>query len=171
MPNGPRPTGPDYDDDFYAWTQYQAEVLRTLPTADNRFDREHLAEEIEDLGNSYRDAVRSQVRRILLHFLKLAHSPARDPRSDWMDSIDDARAEMEDKLTASLRRDIEATLPRLYASTRKRVARDLEKYSERDAARVLPAECPYTIDQIIAEDWYPDPAAGPLGDTGSGDAT
>jgi hypothetical protein len=96
MPDGPRPTGPDYDDDFYAWTQYQAEVLRTLPTADNRFDREHLAEEIEDLGRSYRDSVRSHVRRILLHFLKLARSPARDQRSDWMDSIDDARAEIED---------------------------------------------------------------------------
>ena len=87
-----RAKGPDYEDDFYAWTQYQAEVLRTLPTADNRFDREHLAEEIEDLGKSERDAVRSQVRRILVHFLKLAYSPARDPRFDWMDSIVDARS-------------------------------------------------------------------------------
>lgn len=48
------PDGPRYDDDFYAWTQYQAEVLRTLRTRDNRFDREHVAEEMEDLGNSYR---------------------------------------------------------------------------------------------------------------------
>ncbi|HEY1261848.1 MAG TPA: DUF29 family protein [Stellaceae bacterium] len=46
------PDGPRYDDDFYAWTRYQAEVLRTLRTRDNRFDREHLAEEIEDLGKS-----------------------------------------------------------------------------------------------------------------------
>ena len=62
MPDGPRPKGPDYEDDFYAWTQHQAEVLRTMRTPDNRFDREHLAEEIEDLGKSERDAVRSQVR-------------------------------------------------------------------------------------------------------------
>ena len=48
MPDGPRPAGPDYDEDFYAWTQYQAEVLRSLRTDDHRFDREHLAEEIED---------------------------------------------------------------------------------------------------------------------------
>ena len=164
MPDGPRQKGPDYEDDFYAWTQYQAEVLRTLPTPDNRFDREHLAEEIEDLGRSYRDAVRSQLRRILLHFLKLSPSPARNPRSDWMNSIDDARAEIADKLTATLRRDIEETLPRLYAVTRKQVVRDLEKYSERDAARALPTECPYTIDQIIAEDWYPEPADGANGD-------
>jgi hypothetical protein len=156
MPDGPRPTGPDYEDDFYAWTQYQAEVLRTLPTADNRFDREHLAEEIEDLGNSVRDAVRSQVRRILIHFLKLAHSPALDPRSDWIDSIIEARGEIEDKLTPTLRHDIEAELTRIYRIARKRASVQLQRYGEHDAARSLPAECPYTIDQILAEDWYPE---------------
>jgi hypothetical protein len=36
-----------YDDDFYAWTQYQAAVVREMPVADNRFDREHVAEEID----------------------------------------------------------------------------------------------------------------------------
>ena len=150
------PDGPRYEDDFYAWTQYQAEVLRTLCTRDNRFDRDHLVEEIEDLGNSYRDAVRSQVRRILLHFPKLAYSPARDPRSGWMDSIDDARAEIEDKLTATIRRDIETALPRLYTATRRRVVRELGDFGERDAARLLPSQCPYTVDQILAEDWYPE---------------
>ena len=40
------PDGPNYEDDFYAWTQYQAEVLRSMPAPDNRFDREHVAEEI-----------------------------------------------------------------------------------------------------------------------------
>ena len=56
------PDGPRYDDDFYAWTQHQATVLRSMPVADNRFDREHVADEIEDLGRSERDAVRSQIR-------------------------------------------------------------------------------------------------------------
>src|SRR6266568_4474865 len=92
MPDRPRPNGPRYDDDFYAWTQYQAEVLRSMPASDSRFDRENVAEEIEDLGKDYRDAVRSQARRILEHFLKLAYSPAGDPRYGWMGSIVDARA-------------------------------------------------------------------------------
>jgi hypothetical protein len=149
------PDGPRYDDDFYAWTQYQAEVLRTLRTRDNRFDREHLAEEVEDLGNSYRDAVRSQVRRILVHFLKLAHSPARDPRFDWMSSIIDARAQIDDKLSASLRRDVEARLTNLYEAARKQASVDLLKYHERGAAAALPPGCPYTVEQILADGWYP----------------
>src|SRR6266702_811353 len=70
------PDGPRYEDDFYAWTQYQAEVLRSLHVSDNRFDREHVVEEIEDLGKSERDAVRSQIRRIIEHLLKLEYSPA-----------------------------------------------------------------------------------------------
>src|SRR3954470_524584 len=58
--NTAMPDGPRYEDDFYAWTQYQAQVLRTLGTRDDRFDRDNLVEEIESLGRSERDAVRSQ---------------------------------------------------------------------------------------------------------------
>jgi hypothetical protein len=35
MPDGPRSKAPAYDDDFYAWTQFQADVLRSLDTTDN----------------------------------------------------------------------------------------------------------------------------------------
>jgi hypothetical protein len=155
------PDGPRYDDDFYAWTQYQAEVLRSLKTRDNRFDREHVAEEMEDLGRSYRDAVRSQVRRILEHFLKLTYSPARDPRFEWMGSIIEARAELDDRLSSTLRRDIEEMLVKLYEQARKRVTVDLQKYGEEKAAVSLPPHCPYTIDQVLEDDWYPEPPQEP----------
>ena len=100
------PDGPRYEDDFLAWAQHQAAVLRSLPVADNRFDHEHVTEEIEDLGRSERDAVRSHVRRIIEHLLKLAYSPAEPPRPDWMDTIDDARPMLSDKITATLRHEI-----------------------------------------------------------------
>jgi hypothetical protein len=85
-----------------------------MPVADKRFDRERVAEEIEDLGKSERDAVRSQIRRIIEHLLKLAYSPAEQPRFNWMHSISDARAALEDKLSPTLRRDVEATLEKPY---------------------------------------------------------
>src|SRR3974390_2695035 len=101
------PDGPRYEDDFYAWTQHQAEDLRAMPVSDNRFDREHVAEEIEDLGKSERGAVHIQIRRIIEHLLKLSYSPAEEPRYDWMETIDNAREILTDKLTATLRRDVE----------------------------------------------------------------
>ena len=149
------PDGPRYDDDFFAWTQHQAEVLRTMPVSDNRFDREHVAEEIEDLGKRERDAVRRQIRRIVEHFLKLAYSPAQAPRFDWMHSISDARAELEDKLSPTLRRDIEATLERLYAQSRRNATLSLRNFGEQDAAQAFPDKCPYSLEEICQQDWYP----------------
>ncbi len=153
------PDGPRHDEDFYAWTQYQAKVLREMRTADNRFDRDNVAEEIEDLGKSYRDAARSQVRRILEHLLKLEYSPASDPRIGWMESIAEARDALNDQLTGSLRADVEAGLGELYRRARRRAELGLSRYGEGKAADALPPSCPYTLDDILRDDWYPEPAA------------
>ena len=80
-----------------------------------------------------------------------------------MGSIIDARAEIENKLSPSLRRDAEERLARLYVLARKQAALDLLKYHEDEAAQSLPTECPYTLDQILAEDWYPEPVASTKG--------
>ena len=157
MPDGPRRNGPRYDEDFYAWTQYQGEVLRTLRTRDNRFDRENVAEEIEAVGRNERDAVRSQVRRILEHFLKLASSPATAPRYGWIDSILDARAVLADKISPTLHRDIEAALPNLYRDARRKTEISLRGHGEPEAAGRLPTTCPFTFEQVLADDWYPPP--------------
>ena len=157
MPNGPR-----YDDDFYAWTQHQAQVLREMPASDNRFDREHVAEELEDLGKSERDAVRSQIRRIIEHLLKLAHSPAAPPRFAWMETIVEARQSLSDKMSPTLRRDAETSLGKLYADARKRAEASLRAYGEPGAAEALPQLCPYRLDDICRDDWYPErPGAQP----------
>jgi len=154
------PDGPHYDDDFYAWTQHQAMVLRSMTIADNRFDREHVAEEIEDLGRSQRDAVRSQIRRIIEHLLKLSYSPAEPPRFDWIETVLDARQTLSDKISPSLRRDAEQNLDRLYRDSRKRAAAGLRRHGEPDAAESLPPACPYSLDDICREDWYPDRPGG-----------
>ena len=38
---------------------------------------------------------------------------------------------------------------------------DLRDYGEEAAAISLPTECPYTLEQILAEDWYPEPIEEP----------
>ena len=71
-----------YEEDFFAWTRDQATALRRLSKErwNGPLDLEHLAEEIEDVGSERRDAIRSQLRRIIEHCLKLEHSRAPDPR-------------------------------------------------------------------------------------------
>ena len=151
------PDGPRYDDDFYAWTQYQAEVLRTLRTTDNRLDRENLAEEVEDLGKSERNAVESHITRVLEHFLKLAHSPADRPRYGWMRSIVEARQELRRHLTPTLRNAAEQEFPEFYKDALESAALALREFGEHAAADALPVACPYSLEQVLTRDWYPDP--------------
>jgi hypothetical protein len=70
-----------YEEDFYAWTRNQAAALRRLAASrpNLALDFPHLIEEVADLGISQRDAVRSQLRRIIEHCLKLEYPAARDP--------------------------------------------------------------------------------------------
>jgi hypothetical protein len=152
----PMPDGPRYDDDFYAWTKYQAKVLRDMPADDNRLDRGNLVEEIESLGKEQRDAVRSQVRRIVEHLLKLAYSPATQPRHGWRKSIIEARAQLGDKLSPSLRRGLHGRLPILYDEARETADEALREFDEDAAAARLPPVCPFTLAQIIERGWYPE---------------
>jgi DNA-binding PucR family transcriptional regulator len=146
-----------YEEDFYAWTRDQAQALRRM--AEQRWngplDLAHLAEEVEDLGMQARNAVRSQLERVIEHLLKLEHSPAAEPRSGWMNSVDDARARIEDAITPTIRRDAQAMLPRLFGRARRRVARDLVVQGERGAAAALPATCTYAFDDLLADEWWP----------------
>ena len=146
-----------YETDYYAWTREQAAALREL--AERRapvpLDLANLAEEVEDLGRTQRDAVRSQVRRIMEHFLKLEFSTAAYPRLDWKESIVEARSELADKISASLRRDAEDELPNLFRRAQRKAALRVRKFGEAQAADDLPASCPYSLDAILRDDWYP----------------
>lgn len=151
-----------YDEDFYAWTQDQAralaELAATRPNAPVDFP--NLIEEVEDLGRSARNAVRSQMRRLLEHLLKLAYSPATEPRRGWLATVDQARLELRDHLTPTLRQDAEAELPRLYLDARLLTIRRLANFDEDEAAARLPTTCPFPVDRPLDPDWYPPPPAG-----------
>ena len=67
------------------------------------------------------------------------------------------RSERRDDLTASPRRQLELGLAELYRHARDNAADDLRSYGESVAAEALPAECPYSLDQI-AGDWLPEGA-------------
>ena len=147
-----------YEEDFFASTKDQVTALRRLSELrpNEELDLEHLIEEVEDLGASRRKAVRSQIRRILEHLLKLEHSPSSNPSVGWREAIIDARAELRDDLTPTLRRDAQAALDELYDQARRDAAQRLRLHGEDEAAASLPTACPYTLDQILDEDWPPE---------------
>ena len=146
------PTKDLYEQDFYAWSRRQAELLRLQRFAD--LDLAHLIEEVEDLGESVYRSVRSRVRTIIEHLLKLEHSLASEPKRGWRETIRTQRADLDEDLTAALRPRIEAGLPRFYAKARRDADAALRDYGEPAAADALPPTCPYTLDRIVS-DWLP----------------
>jgi hypothetical protein len=146
-----------YDDDFYAWTQEQAELLRRGGAGANRLDVELIAEEIEDLGKSELHACQSLCEHIIEHLLKLEYSGLAEPVEHWRDEIVEWRVQLGRKLTRSI-------VAKMNLDERYRYALRLLRRLERDAPGMMqrvPAECPYSLDQIVGsggEDWFP--AAG-----------
>lgn len=152
-----------YERDFYAWTQSQAKALRRLAQTrpNESLDLAHLIEEVQGLGKSERDAVRSHVRTIIEHLLKLEHSMAREPRAGWIISITHARIALQDKLTPSLRRDLAANLNRLYAQARQQASVALRVHGEAEAADALPGQRAYALEHVLSDDWFPERDAAP----------
>jgi hypothetical protein len=140
-----------YEEDFSAWAERQARLLQ-----ERRFDEldlDHLIEEVADLRKAERSAVLSRARRIMAHFLKLEHSPAPWPRRGWKETVRTQRADFEEILSPTLRRELLAELAAVYGRARQNAARDLVE--DKVAERELPTGCPYTLDQILDPDWLP----------------
>ena len=145
-----------YDTDFFVWASHTAELIR-----ERRFDEidlENLAEEVEDLGNSVRKGVRSQMMRILMHLVKLRIQPERAGKS-WRTSVVEGQEEIAFDLEASpsLRRDLQENLQKIY---RRAVRAALRETGLTKRARELdiPEECPYTLDALLdgeLEDLFP----------------
>ncbi|AWK86636.1 DUF29 domain-containing protein [Azospirillum thermophilum] len=144
-----------YDDDFYAWTQEQARLLREAASerSNSPIDHENLAEEIEGMGRSDARALNSALMRVIEHLLKLDHSPAAAPRAGWRSSVINHRIEALEQLetSPSLRNRIE--LERAYRNALRLAADGLAR--DGIAPHALPAECPYTLGQLLDHDWWP----------------
>jgi hypothetical protein len=139
-----------YEADFVQWSDRTAQILREQRFTD--LDLEHLIEEIEDLGNRHRDALESQLTRLLMHLLKWQFQPERRS-SSWIGSIKEARKQIK-------------RLCRKYPSLKNYLAQCLSDcYDDavEDAideigcpANLFPTECPYVIADILDLEFLPD---------------
>jgi hypothetical protein len=81
----------DYEQDFYAWTQRQAQLLAQKRFAE--LDYDNLREEIEDLGKNEKREIESRLIVLCSYLLKWIYQP--DHRSSsWRGSIALARREI-----------------------------------------------------------------------------
>lgn len=141
-----------YETDFYAWTQRQAALLREEEFTE--VDWNNLIEEIEALGRSDIRELTNRLEVLLMHLLKWRYQAGkRVTGRSWRATIAEQRRRLRRLLKES-------------PSLRSRLAEFVdETYPDAIRAaiietglneRTFPAQCPWTTEEIMAEDFWPE---------------
>jgi hypothetical protein len=139
-----------YDQDFYSWTQEQAELLKHGRFSE--LDVENLIEEIEAMGRSEKRELESRLTVLLLHLLKWKYQEVRRGRS-WELSIIEQRLKFEETLEENpgLKPKLDEILKKAYKFAIIQASR--ETIISRN---VFPEKCPWSLDEITNNEFYPD---------------
>ena len=139
-----------YEQDFYAWANEQAALLRAGKFTD--IDLENIAEEIESMGRSQKSELVNRLVVLLMHLLKWRCQPSFRGNS-WRLTIEEQRQQLDDRIAdnPSLKPQADIALQRAYRRAQLQAARDTG--FSRDA---FPAESPFTFDQLIDDEFWPE---------------
>ncbi len=143
------PTKPKllYDTDYVRWVETTLQQLR-----DRRYDCvdwDNLLDEIEDMSRRERQSLKTNLVVILLHLLKWQFQPERRSGS-WAGSIAEHRRRVLDSLeeSPSLKPYLETVLARCYYNARKQAHLETGL-----PLAVFPSACPYTVENILDENF------------------
>jgi hypothetical protein len=138
-----------HEQDFYAWTQQQAALLK-----ENRLkeiDLENLIEEIESMGASEKRELYSRFKVLLLHLLKWEFQPEEQSHS-WRSSIIEQTSQLEFLLeqSPSLKCLCEDALAYVYPKARRDAAEEAGL-----SPNSFPSACSYKIQEVLAYNFFP----------------
>ncbi|MBD2678116.1 MULTISPECIES: DUF29 domain-containing protein [Nostoc] len=153
MPN------PLYDRDLQLWIE---QTIQQLQNHDfEALDIEHLIEELVDLGKAEKNALKSNLTILLAHLLKLRvqYDVPDTMKGSWYTSILEHRQRVLNNLadTPSLKSFLVEAVEKAYPDARKLAIKEakLAKFGVRiPKESEYPTVCPFSIDQIIDEDFY-----------------
>ena len=139
-----------YEQDFYLWANENAQKLRENQLFE--IDAANIAEELESMGKSQQHALVSRLAILLMHLLKWQYQPQRRCRS-WELTLIEQRQEILELLeeSPSLKHDIDAKITKAYKKALIKAERETGiKYTS------FPQVCPYVLEQILDESFYPE---------------
>jgi Domain of unknown function DUF29 len=138
-----------YEEDGYSWALEQAELLRA-----RRFDLldvENVAEEIEDLGKSFANELRSRYGTLVMHLLKWQFQPERRSNS-WAGTIRRERREIGRHLR--LNPGLKSSREELFADAYDTARDDATVETNLPPGR-FPETCPYVLEQTMDPAFWP----------------
>ena len=135
-----------YDQDFYAWTQCQMELLQARRW--DELDIANLIEELDSLGKQQRQELRNRLGVLLGHLLKWHYQPEGRSKS-WRATIREQRREIQRHLkeNPSLKPYLAEAIEIGYENGLDLL--DRETLLDRDQ---LPQVCPFSLAEIFGSD-------------------
>nr|WP_295390752.1 DUF29 domain-containing protein [uncultured Thiodictyon sp.] len=152
-----------YEQDVNAWAEGQVFLLKQGLT--QALDVEHLIAELEDMGKSNLRELESRFIILIAHLLKWQFqldtltTRWRDfEAKSWRNTIIEQRAQLLFllKKVPSLKASLQLAMIDAYTDARCLAIRETNFPAE-----TFPADCPYSVEQILDEDFYPRSLAMP----------
>ncbi|MFW6316554.1 MAG: DUF29 domain-containing protein [Cyanobacteriota bacterium] len=137
-----------YERDDYLWVKKTIQMLKEKKF--NELDLENLIEELEDLGREKKNKVESLLRQIIIHLLLLEYwsQEYQYNAAHWRAEITEFRFQINGILTKTLQSYLASKIELIYQNS--------VKYTQRKTnLNIFPEKCPYTLEQLLDEDWFP----------------
>lgn len=138
-----------YEQDFNLWLESTVNCLRDRKLS--QMDYEHLIEELESMGRSDKNALKSNLRILLMHLLKYQYQPEKRSNS-WRYTITEHRQRIRDSLedSPSLKPFLREIFAKCYQDSRKLAADETGL-----SIHQFPQQCPFELDDILNLDYLP----------------
>jgi hypothetical protein len=138
-----------YEADILQWSERQAALLRRVAAGEpvnERPDWGNIIEEVESVGREQLHAVESLLLQALVHILKADGWPAARDVENWLADSRGFRAQARRRFAPSMRQSIDVA--DIYSDALKA----LPTVMDGQPPQPLPAACPFTLDQLLANE-------------------
>ena len=139
----------EYDQDFYSWIYKNIDLLKQRKFSE--IDVDILIDELESMAKRDRRELTSRLMILIAHLLKWQFQPEQRSGS-WQGSIDEQRVQLLEQVeeSPSLKKNLEESITKSYP---KAVALAIKE--TKLLPKTFPKTCPYSIEQLLNEDFYP----------------
>ena len=140
---------PKHDEDFYGWAMANAALLKQGKYKEA--DMDMIIEELEEMGGSNENQLINRLGVLIAHLLKWQFQSELRGRS-WEGTIEEQRHKIKRlvKKNPSLKTKISEAVEEAFSDSKSIIKKDTPL-----DLKLLPAECPYTFEQIVDDDFYP----------------